>query len=360
MKRKYFFDEYDDYLPMIKKQFQSKGYQFIEIDNHFCFIKDNKIYWHPLDQPLKDFILNANKRKQRAEYVKSKISPLRKRFNHKYLKIAKQVVAMQFRHAVIGDTIYLTGQFNTQYPLYVIVKNNNKFNVIQIDNLLVQQFKDTEYFQKVLDVVWDEYDVILKNKQLVKKQFVFNQEQLYNYFVNDCNMNFLYFKQLFGLSSNYQYTEYNYDKIHVFVKKDYNKIDCVDKTIKLANNILNRFNRIKNICIIFQNSLKQSQGIAYGNCVDNQFYDSVIIVTDLDPQYVILHQLGHLFQFKYLNNQKQKINQLYYWFVTNHQQFKYYDNQIFEKQEFVAQLFAQYYTYGYNKQFCQKMLFGKI
>lgn len=355
MKKKYFFDEYDQFLPLVKKQFQKNGYQFVEIDNHFCFIKDDKIYWHILNQPLKNFILYAKERKARAEYIKSKISPQRKRYNSKYLTIAKQILAMQFRHAIIENTIYLTSQFNTEYPLYIIQKSGNKFNVMQINKDLVQQFKNTEYFQKVLDFIWSEYSVVAQNDQLIKNKFIFNQKQLYDYFVNKCYMNIVYFKQLFSIENNYQYNVYNYNKIDVFVKNDYTKINDVKKVINLTQEILNQFNKIKRICIIFQNLLKQNQGIAYGNCVDNDFYDSVITITDLNPQYVILHQLGHIYEAKYLKNDD--IEKLYSNFIENKLNLKYHDTQILKKQQFIAQLFAQYYMYGFNEKFCKQFLF---
>lgn len=356
MNRKYFFNEYDQYLPIVKHFFKQRGYQFVEIDNHFCFINKDRIYWHILNQPLKDTILNVDKRKQRADRMRSLISPLRQRFNCKYLNIAKQVFSMQFRHMIENNTIYLTEQFNIQYPIYVINIQNSKYHVVQINKDVIQQFRDSKDFQVILNVAWSQYEILIQNQPIIKNIYNFNKQQLYNFFVNKLNMSFLYFKNIFHIQDNFQYEKQQFNGFDVFIKSDYKNKKIIGKVINILKCIFNKFKRMQDICIIFQNSLKQNQGEAYGNCVDSDIYDYIITLTDLDPQYVILHELGHLFQFKYLNDRK--INMFYEYFMNHRDKFKYYDNEIIKKKQFVAQLFAQYYMYNYNKQFCEEFLFG--
>ena len=206
-------------------------------------------------------------------------------------KIAKEITAMQFNYYNQQNIIILSNNENG-YIQYFIQKNNNKYNVLKIKDLNEIKKEFNQYSLESLNefLFGLNYDDLIKYKQqFVEKQYIFNCQELQEYFVtsNNIKMNPIQFYKIFQLKTScFQFTTIN--NIDIYIEKKYDK-DIVDKCIKKLLSI-NKNSIFKNICLIFTNKIVQRDGHDIGgNYIKNiHDYDAQFTIGKINPFFIIM------------------------------------------------------------------------
>ena len=279
-------------------------------------------------------------------------------------KIAKEITAMQFNYYNQQNIIILSNNENG-YIQYFIQKNNNKYNVLKIKDLNEIKKEFNQYSLESLNefLFGLNYDDLIKYKQqFVEKQYIFNCQELQEYFVtsNNIKMNPIQFYKIFQLKTScFQFTTIN--NIDIYIEKKYDK-DIVDKCIKKLLSI-NKNSIFKNICLIFTNKIVQRDGHDIGgNYIKNiHDYDAQFTIGKINPFFDLFHQLGHYIAQNLFTNKdlKQIFNYVKYSQIFNFKDDYYKTNQY----ECFSELIAHYYNDQFNnqaKKFVQEKILSKI
>ena len=153
------------------------------------------------------------------------------------------------------------------------------------------------------------------------------------------------FQQLFD--SNYSdYDQFVYKGINVKVSQQFERKQDVKKTIDVIKQKI-KADIFNNMLIVFDDIFQRDSSNVYGNRVDNQYgFDNVLHISSYNMLYNIFHELGHIYQDKYLTTEQL---QAVYDFVTQHQyQIDSYDDYFLNYDQCVPQLFAMYYDNQLN------------
>ena len=132
-----------------------------------------------------------------------------------------------------------------------------------------------------------------------------------------------------------------YKGINVKVSSEFNKKNYVKLVIDQVKNKIN-YSLFDNLLIVFNDITQRDSNNVQGNRVGNQYgFDNVINIGSFNMVYNLFHQLGHIYQQKYLN--LNEIDDIYD-YVLNHQDINVLNDYFLIYDQCVPQLFALYYT----------------
>ena len=256
------------------------------------------------------------------------------------VKIAKQIYALNFRKIKNKNTIVLMDNKFDVSPQYVIFIDNGfyVYKLLQFKNITVCKLTQDQ-FLNIIDACQFQDKNILQD--FSKDNYYFKTiEQCYDYFVKNVGMQLNQFQQLFD--SNYSdYDQFVYKGINVKVSSEFNKKNYVKLVIDQVKNKIN-YSLFDNLLIVFNDITQRDSNNVQGNRVGNQYgFDNVINIGSFNMVYNLFHQLGHIYQQKYLN--LNEIDDIYD-YVLNHQDINVLNDYFLIYDQCVPQLFALYYT----------------
>ena len=263
------------------------------------------------------------------------------------LKIAYDLYAMNFNQLKENDRIILSDQNNN--PEYVIFENSNQYHVIKLKNIkdIIKQSNINE--DDIFDIiVLGKFEEIEKNINFYEIIFVFkNIKELYNYFVNKEKMEEQEFQKYFN--TDYSETKkVTYKNIDITVEKGFERVNDIKKAIDKISKIKYK-DLFDGLLINFKSKITERDDHDIGgNRVSNQYgYKNVINIEDFLIEESIFHELGHIYQEKYLT--KDEIEKIYNTMLQKN--VCCFSRDIYlQINNMVPEFFANYYTNELNKE----------
>lgn len=264
------------------------------------------------------------------------------KLNKQQLKIAKYIMAKQFRFVKYEDQIYLYDDLQKCSLIYIVKKEFDVYTVYKLKKLKqichIIDYNEQDVLNVMLQNPWN----FMQLEPLMEQILKFDIHQLYYYMVEKQNMNKQDFNLFFECNLSLTYKTIQFHNIvldyHNTVKQsDVN--DLIDKIQEYIREYPKIFNNKIYICIkdkIINHDGKQTNG---NNILNKQNYDIAICVDLTDPIYVISHQFGHSYQDLYL--EKQFVDGLFQLNKTDNI-FNHRQNLYKNRTQFIPQLFAAY------------------
>ena len=225
-------------------------------------------------------------------------------------------------------------------PQYIIFINNGfyVYKLIQYRNIKTYQLTQDQFFNIVDACQFEDKNIL---QDFSKQDYYFKTiEQCYDYFVKNVGMQLNQFQQLFNTDYS-DYEQFEYNGINIKVARQFDRKNDVKKTIDIIKQKI-KADIFNNMLVVFDDIVQRDSSKVHGNRVNNQYgFDNVLHITSYNMLYDFLHELGHIYQDKYLTfDQLQDI----YDFITQHQyQIDSNDDYFLNYDQCVPQLFALYY-----------------
>ena len=194
------------------------------------------------------------------------------------------------------------------------------------------------------------FEEIEKNINFYEIIFVFqNIKELYGYFVNKEKMEEQEFQKYFN--TDYSETKkVTYKNIDITIEKDFERVNDIKKAIDKISKIKYK-DLFDGLLINFKSKITERDDHDIGgNRVSNQYgYKNVINIEDFLIEESIFHELGHIYQEKYLT--KDEIEKIYDCVLEKSSTiFCPKRNNYLDIQECVPEFFANYYTNELNEE----------
>ena len=264
-----------------------------------------------------------------------------------YIKIAREIYAINFNKYQQKDRILLLDKQNNCKIQYVVFLKQQNYILIKVNDYekITEKYGFDE--DQIVNIFSQSEAIDIKNNPFLYQQlFLFNKEQLFNYLVEKIGMQIQQFQTYFKFSTqkvknyNYKNIEFTiYDNCIQFQQAKY----YIDEITKIKYKDL--FNKLK---INFVTSITEKDSFDVGgNRVKNiNGFNNVVNIENKLILKSLFHQLGHIYQQKYINNQQ--FQGIFNFVLDNQQNISIDGDYIFFEDECIPQLFCNYY-YNYNQ-----------
>lgn len=261
-------------------------------------------------------------------------------------KNAYELYMLNRKTAHRHSKIFLTNQNNESE--YIILNFDDSFYVIKlkkIRNISLDKNISKDLF---LSIIFKGFVSEIKEYDFIDKDFYFeNIKELYGYFVNEIMIDEIEFQKYFN--TDYSESEkFCYKNIYVSVEKNFKNKDkvknIIDGILKLKYKDL-----FDNLLITFKGKITEPNDKELGSSrVSNQYnYNNIINVGNTKTTFNIFHELGHIYQEKYLT--KDEIEKIYNTMLQKN--VCCFSRDIYlQINNMVPEFFANYYTNELNEE----------
>ena len=262
----------------------------------------------------------------------------------KIFKIAKQVYAKFFGIHKQNGFIYLFNDLDPFHLQYIIKANNDKYIVEKVFSpKQISNTYDIEY-NDAIDLLNDDY-ALLFDSNIIKNKYIFDLQQMYDFFVFNEHMRVRDFNDFFDCNINNSFQKIIIGNITIQIETNsFNQrqkndiINLIKYYVKLYSKIFS-----KKVYICCRKDIKNHDNTqTLGNTMHNlNNFDICIQIANYDSLYVLSHEIGHSYQDEYCD--KNYIDQI---FELNKKDRLFYhpQNLYNRRQEFIPQLFAEYHV----------------
>lgn len=264
-----------------------------------------------------------------------------------FYKIARQIYAINFNKYQHKDRILLLDKQNSYKIQFVVFIKQDKYKLVKVNEYekINKAFGFNE--DQIVNIFsQSEFKDIKNNSFLYQQIYQFDKKQLFDYLVEKVGMQIQQFQDYFGFTTQ-NVKIFNYKNIVFTIYNDCISFQqakyCIDEITKIKYKDL--FNKLK-INFVFYIKEKDSCDVG-GNRVKNiSGFSNVINVGNKLLLKSLFHQLGHIYQQKYINNKQ--FYEIFDFVLDNQQDINIDGDYIFFEDQCIPQLFCAYY-YNYNQ-----------
>lgn len=277
-----------------------------------------------------------------------------------YIKIAREIFAINFNKYEYKNRILLIDKQDDCKIQYVVFVETSKYILIKVNEYSkINKAYGFDEDQIINVLSQSDIKAIKDNQFLYQQLFQFDKKQLFDYLVDHIGMQIQQFQNYFGFVTQ-KVKSYNYKNIVFTIYNDCISIQqakyCIDKIVKIKYKDL--FNKLK---INFINSIveKDSCNVGGNRVKDIGDFNNVINVENHLILKSLFHQIGHIYQQKYINSKQ--FQEIYSFVLDNQQNINIDGDYIFFEDQCIPQLFCAYYYNNnqlniFTKKFIQEKL----